>query len=351
VADEPSGTIPRDAGEIPPEQQVAQAVFSTLWYLYADVPLPGDDPEADFRSSLETLASTDQLSGPSKLEVLARVARSGKIALDDDSVRTLALSLVKPDVDDQVKTTDATWLLGKLEASEEAREPLGREEVTDIQSMDPQALDLLPDIQVTAVAMGVTCTAHPIIANGQKALSIYTFGTTQNPLAGYNKLVDPCNWPTCPVQGVVFKEMEPVDPSNGYKPPGDKTPLVDPPDSGYTSTLREVVDLGFGSLPIPRFTTFLDFVYFDNVTGDETDAIGCTYDIHPGAPITGIVADRGYLLVDNYPDDSTLRRIQTLKEVYFASAWMNLFLSPWICTVWSVASAIIGYACLGKSQP
>jgi hypothetical protein len=343
VADEPSdGASP---------EEVAQAVFSTIWRLYSDSPLPVDAPRLDLEDGLDIIAGTDQLSGPAKLELLARVVRSGQIEADNESVRGLADRLVSPVVLDLAQRADVSnWLLEQLKESREGQDPLGRETALDIGHLAPQFQSLVPDIHVTVVALGVTCEAHPIVTNGQKALSIYTFATTNNQLAGYRDLVNPLHWPDCPVQGVVFKSMDPVDPGS-LQPPGQLQPLATP-DDGWTATLKEVVDLGFGILPQLRFTTYLDFVFFDNQTNPPaaTDAIGCTYDLHPGAPTTGIVVDRGYLLVDDYPSNPAMRRIQTLKEVYFASAWMDLFLNPSVCTIWSVTSAIIGYACLGSAQ-
>jgi hypothetical protein len=352
----PSRKTPRRAAVKPldPEaQRVAQTVFSSIWLVTApsNAPLPAGAPSLD--EALNFLAGTQKLSGPPKLELLARVARSGKIDLNAPSLRTLASSLfdtATPDINTNTDDSPSALLLDALANSKEGRDPLGRDSVDKVQHLAPVLSQyLLDDIKMTVLAMDVTCDAHPVIANGLKALSIHTSATTGNALADYLNLVDPLNWPDCAVQHIVFRSMQPVDPVTHVPIDPTNLPSVPWPDTGWAATICETVDLGLETWSGLQFTTFLDFVFVHNVTGAADDTIGCTYDLQPGTA-TGIVADRGYLLVDNDPADPTnARRVQTLKEVYFASDLMDSFLNPGlICSVWGPACAIINYACLGS---
>jgi hypothetical protein len=352
VAEYSSGT--------PSAEQVAQSVLAILLHVYGpEVPPALHVPPVSEALSIVANAP-DLLSGPSKLELLAQVMRSNLAGTlggtQSEPLQMLASSLVSEGAD---ASRVSQWLLNQLRSSVDGEDPLGRYSIRDLGSrLDPgdlaEYIHLRSDVRSTVIAMGVRCEADPIMTTaGQRALSIKTSATTTNPLAAYRALIDPLNWPDCPVQAIVFKKMQPVDPQTLKPINRNQLPHLSNPDNGWSGTVQEMVDLGLNFIPGLEFTTYLEFIYFDNEgqAFQDAEAIGCTYDLRSDIP-NGITADRGYLLAVNDPSDPSVRRIETLKEIYFFSVDLDDFLDPWlVCNVWSRATAIIGLACLGAVAP
>jgi hypothetical protein len=322
-----------------------------MWAFHPGVPMPPELQGIDLNSAIEAVQKSTLLSAPAKLTLLAELVRLPRPEASVDSLVPFASSLVDTTMGTAESERVAEWLLKQLGSAVDGEDPLGRISVKNLGvrlTHDPESANyqvLSAAIQATVVVMGVKCVAYQISSSTGPAMRIYTVGTTSNLLSAYTNLVDPLQWPTCPVQSMLFKSMTLVDPHT-LQPPGTKTP-VPGPDTGWSATIAETVDLGFGAVPNLEFLTYLDFVFFNNQPNPpaSTDAIGCTYDLHKGG---GIDADRGYLLVDTYPMDATLRRIQTLKEVHFKSWPLDLILDNplLICEIWGRASAIVGSACL-----
>ena len=311
--------------------RVAQALLSVIGNLHGVDRLPALDPEegeivlGDRDESLQLLADTPLLSGPAKLELLAQVSRGG---VQDEPVQRLAKSLVRPELDEDERTRHSVDLIARVQESEPGNEPLGRS--ADNLRESTYLLDhLAEDVQSFAIVFAPPdCHSKLVKVDGTPALSIKTTAYSTKPIGYFRNLVDPRNWPLCPLQHTFFRSMEPVPP---LAPP---LPRLQQPDAGWKAELCEVVDFTLG-LRLLECQTELKFVYFA-----DASRVGCTYDLHRSIDHR-ITVDQGYLLLENLtiPD---LRRTTTLKQVHFRA---GVFPPDWVCLVWSTAMMIISWAC------
>ncbi len=273
-------------------EEVAQAVLAVIGNLHGIDSLPPAGPDApprplpDAAESLSVLAATSLLSGPAKLEVLSQLARARQ---QSSGVESLARSLVHPDVEDPTRNDVALELLARLEHSKPGREPLGR---SPADLRDPHALvkQLNDDVQTLALEFEVPdCDTVVVEVGTTPALSIRTEAWSTRPIKDFVRIVDPREWPNCPVQHAFFRSMDPspLDPAQGQ---------LDPPDVGWKSSIDH-----------------------------------------------RIAVDQGYLLVEDLkiPD---MRRTRTLKQVHFTVGDLPPSI---VCPLWGPATMVIAWGCMG----
>jgi hypothetical protein len=296
------------------------------------LPAAGPDrPSVELPSvadALSVLTDTPLLTGPAKLEVLDRLRRAhGR----SPAVEELAGSLIRPDCDGAARAGAVEGLMTRLEAPTPAgADPINRLPA-DLKVLDdPLLSNLQEDFHTHLPAVDVPdCDTVLVKVGTAPALSITTELWSTQPLNAFETIVNPREWPQCPIQHVFFRAMDPspVDPVEHE---------LASPDLGWTATLREVVDFscGLGWAPM---TTDLNIVYF---RGESK--IGCTYDLHTS--VDGqITVDQGYVMVEDYTRLG-LRRIRTLKQVHFAVGNLPTSL---VCPLWGPAQRATTVSCLG----
>ena len=250
----------------------AQAVLAVIGRLNGMETLPRFGPDGEeielprLDASLEMLAHTSLLSGPAKLEVLAQAARA---QVQDEHVQALADSLVshRPPRGDARPAPRRPRRL----ASGTRRPGATRSIDRSAELLDPpqDVLELVPDLHFLAIEYSPPdCDSELVKVEGIPALSIKTRARSTKPMEHFVNLVDPRNWPTCPLQHAFFRSMEPVT------PPPPPLPRLQQPDAGWSGALHEVVDFSVG-LGWATCETDLDFVYFA-----DASRVGCTYDFH-----------------------------------------------------------------------
>ncbi len=329
------------------------------------LPLPrggSGPPTLPVEVAANVVAEATSVSAPAKLEVLAQLTRKG---FPRPVLEPIAVSLVRPDLDAGAHAAAVEELWNRVRGSRPGTDPLGRkmsdlvpptvdDHSTQVEAPpSPQDLAggppqpriepatfvrmLVHDLQETSLSVVPRCDAKTRNVGGNPALSLATTAASSRDLSDLKSLVDPREWPRCPIQSVFFKSMNFVVPAAPPPPP-----LGVPDDNGWSATLQEVVDFSFGLDPegSSRLMTDLDFVYFDTPS-----AAGATYDLNRSVD-EEILVDRGYLLIENLASLG-VRRTTTLKEVYFK----NRAQPPLVCTLWSTAQALIGSSCIGHAHP
>lgn len=296
-------------------------------------PLPGgtvSSPVMPAEEAAGVVADAAFISGPARLQVLGVLARSeARRAV----LEPIAASLIRPDLDVATRDEAVNELLSKVAVSRLGQDPLGRSGGAQTTTQRAFYALLADDVRSTWLSFIPRCREAIADVGGTPAISLTTTGESHLPLAAFRPTVDPRDWPSCPLKRIFFNSMDMVAPS---RPP--PVPLSAPDSTGWSARLMEVVDFSFGTDPTGSSTmrTDLDFVFFDSPT-----ALGCTYDL--GTSLDGKVSvDRGYLLVEDL-QSTGLRRVTTLKQVYFTSG-----IEPPgdACSYWSLALGLVAWACV-----
>lgn len=317
-----------------------------------DVPIVlGDDarldPDTPAADHIATIAASDLITGPGQLHLLARLKHQG---YDADTLHPLADSLVRNDLEDQRRREVAARLIDVVQYAP-GSDPLGRtiHHIGLVGNTPPGPLPAEPDephvlaqylqqdVSTSIYGSLPQCDAERDNVNGQPALYIETRGWSTVPLDKFDMMVDPINWPKCPLQATFFKSMVPDGTPD--------QPLPFPEKQGWRNNLIETVDFGMGVLGNGfKMETVLSVMYYK-----DDKSTGCTYELVRS--IDGKIShDQGYLLAQDMvaPDGSPARQITTMKSVWFTKPSMNLPAS-FICPVWSLASAMLSHACLDNS--
>lgn len=299
---------------------------------FESFPLP-DDVEGPRLMSVSdaaiVLGSAEYIAAPTRLNLLSHLPR-------DDSVKTalepIARSLAGPEQAESEIGLAVGRLWERIEATKPGEDPLYGDS-TDLRPLDDIFSVLTGELVGVSVIVSPTCEASIMPIEGLPALSLATTIRTLDSLADVELMADPRNWPLCSPQSMFFKSMKMVAPS---APP---LPALSGPDVGWSATLREVVDFGFGIIPSLK-TTDLDVVFFR-----EEFATGCTYDLNRSFG-EEILVDQGYVLMEDLRS-CDLRRTTTLKQVYLRSRP-----TPGnVCRLWSMAQGMISSSCMLKQRP
>lgn len=270
---------------------------------------------------IDALASSE-LPAPSKLAMLAHLKGQGT---DRDGLLLLATSLVRDDLPAETRSLVANQLVDRV-VDTPGSDPLGRSGLDADEDTTALMAHLVPQVAASALSVLPKCQAQRVDVAGQPVLFVKTTLWSTNPLQPFEPVIDPLKWPDCPVQSHFFKSMVP---QNGKQP-------LSTPDTGWTSTLRETVDFGFGT---GEMTTDLEFVFHSNAT-----SIGCTYSMAPNGSQDGkILHDEGYLLAEDLGESRGARRITTMKAVWFSDK--NTPVDE-VCPVWSLAAGLVAHMCL-----
>lgn len=322
---------------VPDPSVEAKAVVSLVGRSlgFDTLPLAGGGPGAPLMSVEEAVgwvAGAGSVSASAKLELLGHLSRS---ALPRSALEPIAVSLVRPDLqhDDPAALVDE--ILDRVYAAAPGEDPLGRNASELLPDGDDLLRSLVHDLQITSLSVVPRCQATSEMIGGNLAISLATVVKSHRSLGELSALVDPREWPRCPLQAVFFKRMDLVVPA--APPP----PSLVAPDAGWSARLSEVVDFSFGLDPTgdSLTTTELDFVYFETAL-----SVGCTYDLGRSVDAK-ILVDRGYILVEDLASLG-VRRTTTLKQVSFANRPQP---GSEVCRFWSLAQALVGSSCL--SQP
>jgi hypothetical protein len=357
------------------EQQAREAralvgVVGALAGLHEAPPLrPGSDrvPLPSLADSVHDLTEATYLSGPVRLELLARLQASSQVrSMGNVGLREFAASLANDDNQENLGLHEA--VLSRLTNWVEGTEPLGRATLADMADEQNVAWSLRDDITCTALTVRPGCGAANTLVEGHESLSIVTDMTTCKDFDEFDTIVDPLQWPDCWLQSQFFKSMVPQ---------GTKRASPIPDGTGWRQTVEETCDFGlalFGD-DSGHLRTNLDFVYFWNppppgadggagsparvglstplpsasavaptgpvVTPSTTGCAGCTYDFVSSVD-DQLLVDQGYLLVEQIPG-SNYRRYRTQKEVCFSAG--NLPPGA-VCGFWSLAIALIVLGCI-----
>jgi hypothetical protein len=314
-----------------------------------DVPIVlGDDarldPDTPADAHITTIAGSDLITGPGQLHLLARLKHEG---YDADTLHPLAASLVRDDIDDQRRREVAARLVDVVQYAP-GSDPLGRT-IHHLDAADGPPPGPLPeephqlvsflqdDVSTSIYGSLPQCDAEREEVDGEPALYIETRGWSTVPLDKFDMMVDPINWPKCPLQATFFKSMVPDGTPD--------QPLPFPEKKGWRNDLIETVDFGMGVLGSAfAMETVLSVMYYK-----DDKSTGCTYELVRS--LDGKIShDQGYLLAQDMeaPDGTRAREITTMKSVWFTDPMMNLPAS-FICPVWSLASAMLSHACLDRS--
>jgi hypothetical protein len=325
------------------------ALISVLVALYTDdgkIPFlfPTGDVEENlvvpFAEAVGTLSGAKQLPGYVRLEVLAQLVRSPKRGEDgvEAQIRNFAQSLFTKN---NANDANVTELIGRLERSTQGADAFRRIDPKQLLEPEEFLTKLEDDIATTALSITPGCETKNVNVNGTMALSVGSVLLAETlPLEHFYKQVNPKEWPHCPFEMMFFKSMANVTPA--------PVPLA-PPDTGWKQTLCEEVDFSLGgALDKSQYTrTNLEFVVFEPPTNPPPaappvlhDRWGCTYDLTGGGD-GKITVDQGFVLVEDLLPEFNLRRLSTLKIVYFDGV-----AKPGVtCPFWSMAAAMIGYLC------
>ena len=284
-----------------------------------------------------TIADSEALAGPTKLAVLAKMKADNA---PEGAMLTVASSLVNPDVGER-RDDVAAALVHRVDPTL-GKEPLGRVGLTvDPDDADLRSLmaDLVPDVQTMALSVLPKCQAQRFTVKGQPALFVRTDLWTAAPLTDYVPIIDPLEWPNCPVQAQFFESMTVA--------PGTQQPLTGR-DTGWKAVIREKVnfgpDMGIPNMPTGVMETDLKMMFSSthNDDGDLT-SIGATYQLAPNGSIGNhILHDEGYLLAQDLEESAGLRRITTLKAVWFTKGNTP---PDEVCPIWSLSSALVSHHC------
>ena len=320
--------------ELPDPSEETFALISLLGRSmdFESFPLPDDAeglPLMTVSQAANVLGSADYIRAPTRLNLLSHLPR-------DESLRTavypIAESLVRQEQTESEIGSAVERLWERIEDTERGGDPLFGD-FTDFHRFDNILGVLTGELREASVIVSPTCEATTKVIAGSPALSLKTTIRTVDPLAAVKLMADPRNWPLCSPQSTFFKSMKMVAPT---APP---LPALKGPDVGWSATLREVVDFGFGIIPSLK-TTDLDVVFFE-----EEHATGCTYDLNRSFG-DEILVDQGYVLMEDLRS-LDLRRTTTLKQVYLRSRP-----PPGnVCRLWSMAHGMISSSCMLKQRP
>ncbi len=297
--------------------------------------------DPDVSSHIARVAASENISGPGKLALLAHL-KEQRFVLGD--VMPLALALVRPDLSNAETEATTAGLFDRVRPG--FGDPLGRDPLTYFlegrpminpsgaisTKSHPLMAGLAPSVQNTLMTIVPKCDASRRTVNGQRILYVETKVYSTAPIESFTDIVDPLNWPKCPIQHAFFETME-------LRPPG-KSPLTD--DDGWKGVVRETVNF---RLNIGQMTTDLDVRYFHRAPqASINEAVGCTYSFNSSAD-KRITFDQGYVLVEDLQRSVGARLASSLKEVWFHEEAYNLAPKN-ICPVWSLATSVILFACL-----
>ena len=285
--------------------------------------------------------AASSISDPGKLALLTHLKEQG---FEVGDVMPLALALVRRDLTGD-KEEHATVLFERIRPG--IGDPLGRDPLTYFlensptttsggavsTKSDPLIAGLTPSIQNTLMTIVPKCDASRRTANGQRILYVETKVYSNAPIAAFTDIVNPLNWPNCPIQHAFFQKME-------ILPPYEI--LLPAPDAGWKGVVRETVN--FGPV-IGPMTTDLDVRYFHRAPQSGiNESVGCTYSFNNSRD-KRITFDQGYVLVQDLEASVGARLASSLKEVWFTEEAYNLAPKN-ICPVWSLATSVILFACL-----
>lgn len=319
---------------VPEPSEETFAVISLLGRTmdFQSFPLPDNaegPPLMTVSQAANVLGSAEFIGAPTRLNLLSHLPREESL---QTAVEPIARSLVRQDQTETETGSAVRRLWERIEDTERGDDPLFGD-FTHIGRFDNILGVLTGELQETSVIVSPTCEATSTMIAGFPALNLKTTIRTVDPLADVKLMADPRNWPLCSPQSTFFKSMKMVAPN---APP---LPALQGPDVGWSATLREVVDFGFGIIPSLK-TTDLDVVFFE-----EEYATGCTYDLNRSFG-DEILVDQGYVLMEDLRS-LDLRRTATLKQVYLRSRP-----PPGdVCRLWSMAHGMISSSCMLKQRP
>ncbi len=324
--------VTADDDEVGAREEV-QAVLSLVARSYGltSFPLPsGEEAELlEETHAVAVLEQPGQVPPPAKLELLAELLRS-TAPPPRPQLERLASSVVG----DAEDVSAVNELLAQLREVQRGQDALGRT-VDDLHRRQELFSRLDEEIQASRLLVLPMCETGVQGVDGQPALVVKTTLDTTHRAGDLEPIVDPREWPRCPIQSIFFRQMDPVLPPQ----PAD----LGTPDTGKALTLREVVDFSYGFDPTTEslMTTDLKFVYFDN----RPATVGCTYDLVKsyGRKVT---VDQGYLLVEDL-ESLGVRRFTTLKQVAFTDRPQQP--SGLVCLVWSIMQALIVASCVTQA--
>jgi hypothetical protein len=317
-------------------REEVQAVLSLVARSHglASFPLPsGEEADLlDVEQAVNVLEDPVHLPPPAKLELIAELLRTGA-PRGQFQLGRLAGSLVSEEIDGPQRLSAVDRLLERAGRAERGRDAFGRT-AEDLHA--PEDLFQLFHEQIVATRLLVLpmCEAGVQDVDGHTALVVKTTLDTIDRADDYSSIVDPRQWPECPIQSIFFKEMDPVTPP--------RPAALGDPDTGEALTLREVVDFSYGFDPTTEslMTTDLTFVYFNN----DAAPVGCTYDLAHSYG-NKVTVDQGYLLVEDL-ESLRVRRFTTLKQVAFTDRPQQP--SGLVCLVWSIMQALIVASCVTR---
>ena len=179
-------------------------------------PYDEEDWAADYEEALDnvaTIAGSDLITGLGQLHLLARLKHEG---YDADTLHPLGRTIHHLDA-----------------ANGPVPGPLPER---------PQQLVsfLQDDVSTSIYGSLPQCDAGREEVNGQPALYVETRRWSTVPLDKFDTMVDPINWPKCPLQATFFKSMVPDG--------APDQPLPFPEKKGGRNNLIETVDFGMGVL-------------------------------------------------------------------------------------------------------
>lgn len=321
-------------------REEVQAVLSLVARSHGltSFPLPsGEEVDLpDVEQAVDVLEHPVHLPAPAKLELVAELLRSAAPP-DESQLQRLANSLVREDIDGPERLSAVYDLLEQLREAARGQDALSRT-VDDLHNPEDLPRDLFSRLEAEVHAARLLvlplCETGTQDVDGHTALVVKTTLDTTDRASNYSSIVDPRQWPECPIQSIFFKQMDPVSPP--------RPAALGVPDTGEALTLREVVDFSYGFDPTTEslMTTDLKFVYFDN----DAAPVGCTYDLVKsyGHKVT---VDQGYLLVEDL-ESLGVRRFTTLKQVAFTDRPQQP--SGLVCLVWSIMQALIVASCVTR---
>ena len=299
---------------------------------FESFPMPDDaegPPLMSVSQAANVLGSGDYIGAPTMLNLLSHLPRDESLQA---AVDPIARSLVRQEQTEPEIALAVGRLWERIEDTERGDDPLFGDS-TAFRRSDNILYVLTSELAGASVIVSPTCEATTKMVADSPALSLKTTIRTLDPLADVELMADPRNWPRCSPQSTFFKSMNLVAPT--APPP----PALTGPDVGWSATLREVVDFGFGIIPSLK-TTDLDVVFFR-----EEYATGCTYDLNHSFG-DEIVVDQGYVLTEDLRS-LDLRRTTTLKQVYLRSRP-----PPGnVCRLWSMAHGMISSSCMLQQRP
>jgi len=277
-------------------------------------------PDASRPADPYSTVAASELWAPVKLRLLSGVSDNPDVSYEERLI--LANSLVS------AADGAAEKLVGSV-VKKPGLDPLGRQH---LDSTPPDFFNVLnADIKSHVLIDVPWCDASMEEVGGTPALSIRTTLESRRPVQEFERMINPLQWTTCPLENSFFRSMVPVAP-----PPRVN---LSPPDNGWKQTITETVDFSFG-LQLFECVTDLAFLYYSPPPPpDITMSIGATYSLERSRD-GKILVDRGYLLGEQGSDG--IARVQTLKQVWFTDGNAPV---PTVCPAWNLMTLALMYAC------